>query len=813
MTACGGAAVAPTVVESPTTTDSCTTDPFGDGCDTPAAKTAQDIKITECLAGEAAATPTCESAVKANSCLTNPFNTECENNADFAKYLTPARTARTTLCTSNPFNGLCTADPVARLAFCRDTSKTHTDKATNCAGSLIETACLANPFDALCTGAFLVNDTDRLAFCRDTSKNPSGKVTNCAGSLITDACIANPFDTLCVGTFEVNDTDKLAFCRDSGRTPEGKADDCSGQLITDACVADPFDTLCVGTFLVNDTDRLAFCRDTSKNPSGKVTNCAGSLITDACIANPFDTLCVGTFLVNDTDKLAFCRDTTKTTTTKDSDCTGTITTACTANPFAKTTGTVASLCTGSDTPTDDDRLAFCRDTTKTTTTKDSDCTGTITTACTANPFAKTTGTVASLCTGSDTPTDDDRLAFCRDTTKTTTTKDSDCTGTITTACTANPFAKTTGTTEGNLCDDTYDTARETECRRSTRTIITGDCTATVMSLCNNNPFAQTTGTIGDLCIDTSGTAYADARMKHCADHTIINKNPACADKNDGTGIVQTYCNGRSAADDIYGICDSTNGKEFTAWRGNDDSSPVIGAGSASSGDDPANLIAGGANALYLGNGITAINTTTLYLADGNTTDGIAIASADFGGELQSYAGLLSGSDLGGPIASGTTGTANWTGGKIAIGWHDGTGITTLSNTDFTLEVNFTDGELTASDVAVGASTLDIEGTFDVGSTAVSGTTTLTTNSNGVEATIRGVIGAEGVLAVFATNDTVTSGFYAGGFVAASLMARLAYQRRIVLSIRLRHSIVPLVKKIRIVVFLAMSFNRIAMTQT
>ena len=367
------------------------------------------------------------------------------------------------------------------------------------------------------------------------------------------------------------------------------------------------------------------------------------------------------------------------------------------------------LCTGNYATDTVAKLAFCRDGSKTSDTKTADCSGDlITTACLANAFD-------TLCIGDYATDNTAKLAFCRDTNKLHADKDTNCAGTITTAC-------------------------------------------------GLDPFAQTTGTIGDLCIDTSGTAYADARMKHCADHTITNKNPACTS---GVDIVGTYCNGRSAADDIYGICDSTNGKEFTAWRGNDDSSPVIGAGSATGDDPSANFIAGGASALYLGSGITAINTTTLYLADGNTTDGIAIASANFGGELQSYAGLLSGSDLGGPIANGTTGTANWTGGKIAIGWHDGTGITTLTNTNFDLMVDFKNGTLTASNVAVGASTFSIDGRFAVGATAVSGTTTLTTNSNGVEATIRGVIGTEGVLAVFATNDTVTSGFYAGGFVAAS----------------------------------------------
>ncbi|MCA8833991.1 MAG: hypothetical protein K8953_02800, partial [Proteobacteria bacterium] len=116
-----------------------------------------------------------------------------------------------------------------------------------------------------------------------------------------------------------------------------------------------------------------------------------------------------------------------------------------------------------------------------------------------------------------------------------------------------------------------------------------------------------------------------------------------------------------------------------------------------------------------------------------------------------------------------TGMASWTGGKIAIGWHNGTDITVLTNTtDFTLAVNFTDGELTASDVDLGSSrTLSIAGDFAVGSTGVTGETTLKTTSGDVTATIRGVIGTEGVLAVFATNDTVTSGFYAGGFVVAA----------------------------------------------
>ena len=651
-----------------------------------------------------------------------------------------------TACLDNAFDALCigdyATDTVAKLAFCRDRAKIPKGKAGNCTGSLITDACLANPFDRLCTGAFEVNNAGKLAFCRDTGRDPAGKAVNCAGSLISDACLANPFDTLCTKTTE----EQLAFCRGS-KLHADKDTNCAGSLIETACLDNAFDALCTGDYATDADAKLAFCRDTSKNPVNKVRDCDGT-IKAACLDNAFDALCIGDYATDADEQLAFCRDTSKNPVNKVRDCAGTIKAACLDNAFD-------ALCIGDYATDADEQLAFCRDTSKNPVNKVRDCDGTIRTACLDNAFD-------ALCTGNYATDTVAKLAFCRDGSKTSDTKTADCSGDlITTACLANAF--------DTLCIGDYatdNTAKLAFCRDTNKLHADKDtnCAGTITTACGLDPFAQTTGAIGDLCIDTSGTAYADARMKHCADHTITNKNPACTS---GVDIVGTYCNGRSAVDDIYGICDSTNGNEFTAWRGNDDSSPVIGAGSATGDDPSANFIAGGASALYLGSGITAINTTTLYLAEGNTTDGIAIASANFGGELQSYAGLLSGSDLGGPIANGTTGTANWTGGKIAIGWHDGTGITTLTNTNFDLMVDFKNGTLTASNVAVGASTFSIDGRFAVGATAVSGTTTLTTNSNGITATIRGVIGTEGVLAVFATNDTVTSGFYAGGFVAAS----------------------------------------------
>ena len=296
---------------------------------TAAAETAQDIKITECLAGEAAATSTCESAVKSVPCLTNPFDTACANNADFAKYLTPARTARTTLCTSNPFNGLCTADPVARLAFCRDTGRTTTTKSADCTGT-INTACTADRF------------------------------IQTTGTTVGNLCSADPVAA------------DLVFCRDDAKTTPTKADDCTA-TIADACINNAFDMTCTPDHAAE----LAFCNDATKITPTKTADCTAT-ISGVCTDNPFDTLCTDDLMA----RLTFCRDTDATTDTKSTDCTGTITTACTANPFTQTTGTtVGRLCVGNDLPDDAGIATFCRDATKPTDTKMNDCTSTVERIC------------------------------------------------------------------------------------------------------------------------------------------------------------------------------------------------------------------------------------------------------------------------------------------------------------------------------------------------------------------------------------------------------------------------------------------------
>ncbi|MCA8835967.1 MAG: hypothetical protein K8953_12880, partial [Proteobacteria bacterium] len=168
-----------------------------------------------------------------------------------------------------------------------------------------------------------------------------------------------------------------------------------------------------------------------------------------------------------------------------------------------------------------------------------------------------------------------------------------CAGTVARVCTGNGIFGAVCLRADVTAD--YATQRADACRDNTNGA--NDCAQTVIDVCTASA-ESAAGPFDALCTAT----YLPARLAHCADHTIANKNSACADQVDGSGIVETYCAGLSGGPDLYGVCDSTNGNGFTAWRGNDDSSPVIGAGSATGDDPSANFIAGGANALYLGSG-------------------------------------------------------------------------------------------------------------------------------------------------------------------------------------------------------------------
>ncbi len=498
LTACvGSVAITPLVSSSNSNTQSfCDTNPFRHSCDQEKFETARDKIIIECIKGgtndlcEDATAYSCDlnpkglgcDAEAQNSCETNPFRYSCSQRefetardeiidkcitggtdvlcqeaADYFCYLNPddnfckgeiiVNTVDIPVsstpeydCDSNPFNRLCTVDPVARQAFCRDNTKITDTKTDDCADT-ITGICRDNPFDTLCTE----DSVARLAFCRDDSKNPPTKTTDCA-DIITGVCMANRFDPLCTVDFHAD----IAFCRDVTKTTATKVADCA-YIITDICRDNPFDRLCT----VDLVARRAFCRDGSKNPPTKTTDCA-DIITGVCRDNPFDPLCSHDFEV----ELAFCRDVTKTTATKVDDCFYIVTGICRDNPFD-------GLCTVDLVA----RRAFCRDDTKTGDTKTDDCMDTIKGICRDNPFDR-------LCTVDPVA----RLAFCRDTAKITATKTTDCADTITGVCTNNP--------------DPFDAlcpadpiARLAFCRDTSKTTATktADCADIIMGVCTNNP--------------------------------------------------------------------------------------------------------------------------------------------------------------------------------------------------------------------------------------------------------------------------------------------------------------------------------------
>ena len=159
---------------------------------------------------------------------------------------------------------------------------------------------------------------------------------------------------------------------------------------------------------------------------------------------------------------------------------GPTTATCTANPFA--TG-----CT--TTPTQ--QATFCRDKSKITDTKDTDCAPTVIRLCGENPFE------TGLCTE---PTPTEAEAFCSDDNKSTATKANDCIPTISRVCGENPF-------EAGLCfdDNTYEPTRVQI--RATCTNADGAspprhalCPDIVVTECTADPF---------LAVCRLGTAGAD----------------------------------------------------------------------------------------------------------------------------------------------------------------------------------------------------------------------------------------------------------------------------------------------------------------
>ena len=125
------------------------------------------------------------------------------------------------------------------------------------------------------------------------------------------------------------------------------------------------------------------------------------------------------------------------------------------------------------------------------------------------------------------------------------------------SCLTDPFsaACTTAHATENPFEGTEITiAKEQEKRQETclRSDTTAVCETAVSSLCSADPFTQTTGdTPTDLCVDISGTAYADARAEACLaspDGTPVDSS--CATNTLAENTCETAPFGRTGCDNL-----------------------------------------------------------------------------------------------------------------------------------------------------------------------------------------------------------------------------------------------------------------------
>ena len=203
-------------------------------------------------------------------------------------------------------------------------------------------------------------------------------------------------------------------------------------------------------------------------------------------------------------------------------------------------------------------------------------------------------------------------------------------------------------------------------------------------------------------------------------------------------------------------------------------------GSESDDDAQANFMQAGASALNLGvdarADVTIANNYNVNfgaLFDSNdATSGFALAHAQSIADTTQfnlYVGILSGTDVGAPFTNANMPYASWT-GRLRLESPQAQ-ISFNEEVRFTVGFDGTDGTIVTDAIALGAgrqttNNITINGQFGADG-VIFGTTTadLGTGSANVSATLSGLIGVDGAVAVFAGNDASTNGSYAGGFVA------------------------------------------------
>ena len=706
--------------------------------------------------------PITVAALNRGACEANPWGTVPENGAD---------------CDANTYY-------TNRLAFCAPGAVLPAGAPQDACATLAEITCknggtgiTADPFHENC----FVGDTyanDRATACRDNTQGTGDCNTT---EIETAVCAdsgdhANPFATFCgdelgtsrSGTIEVV---KQNFCGGTPRTAAHSVNECNGLL--DALCSDAASVTTVGAANYNclmDTTtnvvaaRVGFCETPATTYTTGCTTAIGNVLA---VRRQLALSCSGAGSGgNGCGQLITA--------------TGTITVAtCSANPFLTTDG--CNTDTGFDTERTT-RRALCTTAGATFAPFDSKC----------NPA---TATDATYLSNVETARDSycaDTAGFehleCGTTGRTTTI----CTDTDSSTLATKPFATLCGGNDGSTTTD----AQAAACRVSS-SADGGTCGNTIMAFCGSpaSP-SSTTANLFDtaLCDSTFDIVRGRACLDGYTEGGSGSAPALCGNENTAGNYIYAYCQatGLTNLADCPATYATMNGDaaevSVAAFKASGQNKPlnsdgsaelnVVDAGGANDTNDATtNFIELGADGTLLTTGTNPSespsgdsNGTGLTLAD-DGVNGFAFARNN---NNKLYVGLLANTNLGGPLRSDNATNATWD-AKLRVLYFNGTDFMP-EEADFELQINYGDANRDNTLAIAGNDpSLTTLGAFSIVSGkftnngVIYGEVNFASNNVGA-GTLTGLIGADGAIGIFKSNDaadaSTSSIAYVGGFTAA-----------------------------------------------
>lgn len=333
-----------------------------------------------------------------------------------------------------------------------------------------------------------------------------------------------------------------------------------------------------------------------------------------------------------------------------------------------------------------------------------------------------------------------------------------------------------------------------------------DCNRTLWSTCGLPDVL--TGNRVNLFNNTlcEGNEYDAARGAAClfeVSYRLISPSSNCGDEGTADSYIQAYCNSDAGLTNFrdcplayalknatvvstVSLADFTRTGENQLLNSNRSGAlTAVASGEASLADADTNFITGDADGLDLGlanDKISGRSIFTLNRLEGNdnATSGFAIAAGTFddaGTDVyKQYVGLLSGTTLGAPLSDAMHG-GTWNAKiRIRVSARAEGDRNVLLHSDFKLKVDYATKTLSVVNALGGITNVNFNsvalvspifsmysGKFNENG-VIYGTTSLIAGGATSRATLTGLIGQDGAVAIFTSNDNPQADFV-GGFVA------------------------------------------------